>query len=80
MKAIMPLEKTALFLVSQKTKAAYNFPSNGVEAAIFGLRNRGSFSTRPRINNRATFPGAFCLNIPITPQCYEEYSIFAKQT
>ena len=79
-KASTLLKKGNSLLVIQADNTWYNRPSWGSAGSTFGNMNSGSFRKSPTINNNATFPGAFCLNIPITGQCYELNSIFAKQT
>ncbi len=48
----------------------YNGPSVALAAIFLGKRNSGSFSSKPKMSSTTTLPGDFCLNIPITRQCY----------
>jgi len=48
----------------------YKGPSLSVATTFLGNKNNGNFSSNPKIRRTTTFPGDFCLNNPITWQCY----------
>jgi hypothetical protein len=68
-KAINELKK-ALSGGREATSDWYKGPSLSVTTLFLGYKNRGNFNSRPKMRRTTTFPGDFCLNNPITWQCY----------